>query len=72
MKKFLAKILVIAALISGSAFAFSACSSESEDYVYWKNEQPSEDNDKNNDNDKNDDKKDDDKGGGIWTPPVKE
>lgn len=75
MKKFLAKILVIAALVSGMAFAFSSCSSQGENYLNRYHEQPSEDNDKNNENeDKNDhnnDKKDNN-GGGIWTPPVKE
>mgnify|MGYP000000633601 FL=1 len=75
MKKFLAKILVIAALVSGMAFAFSSCSSQGENYLNWYQKQPSEDNDKNNENeDKNDhnnDKKDNN-GGGIWTPPVKE
>lgn len=75
MKKFLAKILVIAALVSGMAFAFSSCSSQGENYFNRYHEQPSEDNDKNNENeDKNDhnnDKKDNN-GGGIWTPPVKE
>ena len=75
MKKFLAKILVIAALVSGTAFAFSSCSSQGENYLNRYQKQPSEDNDKNNENeDKNDhnnDKKDNN-GGGIWTPPVKE
>ena len=75
MKKFLAKILVSAALVSGMAFAFSSCSSQGENYLNWYQKQPSEDNDKNNENeDKNDhnnDKKDNN-GGGIWTPPVKE
>ena len=78
MKKFLAKIFVIAALLIGAAFAFPSCSSKTPDAPPLYPEQPSDNggNDKNGETkDKNDDTNGDNNGnngGGIWTPPVKE
>ena len=78
MKKFLAKIFVIAALVFSAAFALLACSSGTPDAPPSYPEQPSDNggNDKNCETeDKNDDTNGDNSGnngGGIWTPPVKE
>lgn len=69
MKKFLIRIIVALVLVCCTAFMFSACLEEVDDYSSpSSSEQSSEDSSGNGDSSGNEDSSD----SGIWTPPAKQ